>query len=226
MVNPSQFTQGTYQGSSGLNNSFARISSGQRINSAADDAAGLQQASRLNSNIQGANVNARNAQDQISLDQINGGYLAGAIDSVGRLRELVLQSGNPVGDATALQPEADAVATTINELAASALGEEGLLAGIDLSGSIEENLAALDGLQDRFLSESASLGANSNALDARISNYQLSSVNASAAKSRISDTDYADAMSQLKQQQTQQQVAITLQKQKNDQLGSIINKLI
>lgn len=226
MINPSQFSHGNYSGGAGLSNTYNQLSSGSRINSAADDAAGLQQAERLGRSVQQSNVLSRNSEDQISLNQISEGYLSGALDGVSRLRELVLQSGNPLGEKGALQPEVDAIANSVNELANSALGEEGVLGGVDLSGSVEENLATLDGLQDRFLSEASTLGADSNALTARISNYEVSSINASAARSRISDTDYAEVVAQMKQEETQQQVAITLQKQKNDQLGSIIDKLI
>lgn len=226
MINPSQFSHGNYSGGAGLNNTYNQLSSGSRINSAADDAAGLQQSERLGRSVQQSNVLARNSEDQISLNQISEGYLSGALDGVNRLRELVLQSGNPLGEKGALQPEVDAIANSVNELANSALGEEGVLGGIDLSGSVEENLATLDGLQGRFLTEASTLGADSNALTARISNYEVSSLNASSARSRITDTDYAEVVAQMKQEETQQQVAITLQKQKNDQLGSIIDKLI
>ena len=76
-----------------LQTSFQRLSSGKRINSAADDAAGLQIASRLQAQVNGATQGARNANDGISLAQTAEGALDETTNMVQRMRT-ALQSAN------------------------------------------------------------------------------------------------------------------------------------
>jgi flagellin len=77
-----------------LATSMQRLSSGLRINSAKDDAAGLAIAERMNSQIRGMNVAIRNANDGISLSQTADGALAQVGDSLQRMRELAVQARN------------------------------------------------------------------------------------------------------------------------------------
>lgn len=101
-----------------------RLSSGLRINSAADDAAGLAIASRFDSQIRGLNVAQRNANDGISLAQTAEGALGQAGDLLQRIRELSVQSANDTNSAsdrkslqsevTQLQAELNRVADTTN----------------------------------------------------------------------------------------------------------------
>ena len=77
-----------------LQTSVQRLSSGQRINSAADDAAGLAIATRMGSQVKGMNVAIRNANDGISLAQTADGALASVSDSLQRMRELAVQARN------------------------------------------------------------------------------------------------------------------------------------
>src|SRR6266700_5729622 len=79
---------------SSLSTSMQRLSSGLRINSAADDAAGLAISERMNSQVRGMNVAIRNANDAISLAQTADGALASVGDSLQRMRELAVQSLN------------------------------------------------------------------------------------------------------------------------------------
>ncbi|MBV8035009.1 MAG: flagellin FliC, partial [Pelomonas sp.] len=71
--------------------SMQRLSSGLRVNSAKDDAAGLAIAERMNSQVRGSNVAIRNANDGISLAQTADGALAKVTDSLQRMRELAVQ---------------------------------------------------------------------------------------------------------------------------------------
>ena len=71
-----------------------RLSSGLRVNSAKDDAAGLAIAERMNAQVRGMNVAARNANDGISLAQVAEGALSKIGDSLQRMRELAVQSRN------------------------------------------------------------------------------------------------------------------------------------
>ena len=77
-----------------LQTSVQRLSSGLRINSAADDAAGLAIATRMGSQVKGMNVAVRNANDGISLAQTADGALASVSDSLQRMRELAVQARN------------------------------------------------------------------------------------------------------------------------------------
>ena len=85
-----------------------RLSSGLRINSAADDAAGLAIATRMGSQVKGMNVAVRNANDGISLAQTADGALASVSDSLQRMRELAVQARNATnsnGDKDSLDKE-------------------------------------------------------------------------------------------------------------------------
>ncbi len=88
---------------------LARLSSGLRINSARDDAAGLAISTRFTAQVRGLNVAMRNAGDGISLAQTAEGALGAMTDSLQRLRELALQSANATNsdtDRQALNAEA------------------------------------------------------------------------------------------------------------------------
>lgn len=74
--------------------SFARLSSGLRINSAKDDAAGLSIATRLGSNFRGLDMAMRNANDGISMTQTAEGALGGITENLQRMRELAVQASN------------------------------------------------------------------------------------------------------------------------------------
>lgn len=77
-----------------LSVSMQRLSSGLRVNSAKDDAAGLAIAERMNAQVKGMNVAARNANDGISLAQTAEGALGKVSDALQRMRELAVQARN------------------------------------------------------------------------------------------------------------------------------------
>lgn len=102
--------------------SFERLSSGFRINRAADDAAGLQITDRLTSQVQGLNQAVRNANDAISLVQTTEGALAETTNSLQRIRTLAVQSQNGINtsaDRTALQAEVSALKAEISRIAST-----------------------------------------------------------------------------------------------------------
>jgi flagellin len=80
--------------SASLSTSMQRLSSGLRVNSAKDDAAGLAIAERMSAQVKGMNVAIRNANDGISLAQTAEGALGKVGDSLQRMRELAVQSAN------------------------------------------------------------------------------------------------------------------------------------
>lgn len=91
-----------------LNRSIERLSSGLRINSAKDDAAGLSIATRMDAQVRGSNVAIRNANDAISFAQTADGALGNVTDALQRMRELAVQSANATnnaGDRTNLNAE-------------------------------------------------------------------------------------------------------------------------
>jgi flagellin len=103
-----------------LSTSLQRLSSGLRINSAKDDAAGLAISQRMSAQINGLNQASRNANDGVSLAQTAEGGLQSITDSLQRMRELAVQSSNATNTATdraALQNEVDQLVQQINTVA-------------------------------------------------------------------------------------------------------------
>ncbi|MGZ5182624.1 MAG: flagellin N-terminal helical domain-containing protein, partial [Ramlibacter sp.] len=103
-----------------LNTSIQRLSTGLRINSAKDDAAGLAISERMNAQVRGLNVAARNANDGVSLAQTAEGSLGKIGDMVQRMRELAVQSSNATNSASdrgALQQEVSQLKSEIDRVA-------------------------------------------------------------------------------------------------------------
>jgi flagellin len=103
-----------------LSTSFERLSSGFRINRAADDAAGLQITDRITSQIQGLNQAVSNANDAISLAQTAEGALDEVTRGLQRIRQLAVQSQNGINtsaDRLALQKEVSAIKAEISRVA-------------------------------------------------------------------------------------------------------------
>ena len=98
---------------SSLATSMQRLSSGMRVNSAKDDAAGLAIAERMNSQVRGMNVAVRNANDAISLAQTAEGGLGRVAESLQRMRELAVQAAN----ATNSNSDKDSLDKEFGELA-------------------------------------------------------------------------------------------------------------
>ncbi|WP_115719233.1 flagellin N-terminal helical domain-containing protein [Gallaecimonas mangrovi] len=102
-----------------LQTSYERLSSGKRINSAKDDAAGMQISSRLTAQINGLNQGARNANDAISLSQTAEGALDEYTNLLQRMRTLAVQSSNgsnSTDDRTALNKEYGELKTELTRI--------------------------------------------------------------------------------------------------------------
>ena len=130
-----------------LSTAINRLSSGLRINSAKDDAAGLAIAERFTSQIKGLSQAARNANDGISLAQTAEGALGSISGNLQRIRELSVQSANATNSATdraALQQEVSQLVSEIDRV-----GSQTQFNGINL----------LDGT---FSSQNFQVGANAN----------------------------------------------------------------
>ena len=117
----------------GLATSMQRLSSGMRINSAKDDAAGLQISNRMTSQINGLGVAQRNANDGISMAQTAEGAMQASTDILQRMRELALQSANGSNadnDRQALNKEMTALKSELTRIAeTTSFGGQKLLDG-------------------------------------------------------------------------------------------------
>lgn len=119
--------------SNGVANSMEKLSSGLRINSAKDDAAGLQISNRLTSQTNGLNVAMRNANDGISMAQTAEGAMQESTNMLHRMRDLALQSANGSNsddDRAAIQKEVTALQTEMTRIAdTTTFGGQNLLDG-------------------------------------------------------------------------------------------------
>jgi flagellin len=115
-------TRQLFTSTNNLNTAFERLSSGLRINSAKDDAAGLQISNRLTTQVLGLNQAVRNANDGISLAQTIEGALAETTSALQRIRVLAVQSQNGINsssDRVALQKEVSALKDEISRIAST-----------------------------------------------------------------------------------------------------------
>lgn len=100
-----------------LSTSLQRLSSGLRVNSAKDDAAGMFSIERMTADIRGLNQAVRNAQDGISLAQTGEGSMSQIQSALQRIREIAVQSSNAtVEDRTGLQAEVDQLTQEISRI--------------------------------------------------------------------------------------------------------------
>jgi len=103
-----------------LSNSMKRLSSGLRINSAKDDAAGMSIANRMSAQVRGLNQAARNANDGISMAQVAEGAMQEVSNNLQRIRELAVQAAsdsNSASDRAALNDEVSQLVEEINRVA-------------------------------------------------------------------------------------------------------------
>jgi flagellin len=115
-------TRQLFTSTNNLNTAFERLSSGFRINSAKDDAAGLQISNRLTTQVLGLDQAVRNANDGISLAQTIEGALAETTSALQRIRVLAVQSQNGINsssDRVALQKEVAALKDEISRIAST-----------------------------------------------------------------------------------------------------------
>ena len=152
-----------------LDNAFKRLSSGYRINSAADDAAGLQISNRLQSQILGLNQGNRNANDGISLVQSIEGAMDEVTNMLQRTRTLAQQAANGSNtdsDRLALQEEVRALMSEVNRIAGdTTFGGENVLDG-SYEGNFHVGADALQLISFSMKSVGASAAGSDYALSA------------------------------------------------------------
>jgi flagellin len=146
--------------SDALSTSMSRLSSGLKINSAKDDAAGLQISNRLTSQIKGLNVAVKNANDGISIAQTAEGAMQASTNILQRMRELALQSANGSNsddDRTSLQQEFTALSGELTRISTTTtFGGRNLLDGSFSSTSFQVGANANESISFGMRSVSAS----------------------------------------------------------------------
>ncbi|MBF0622639.1 MAG: flagellin FliC [Magnetococcales bacterium] len=115
-----------------LGQSFERLSSGHRVNSAADDASGLSIGTRMSSQVRGFNQAIRNANDGVSLMQTVDGALAGTAAALQRIRDIAVQSANDTvntEDRETMWLEVEELVEEIDRIASDSYNGQSLLSG-------------------------------------------------------------------------------------------------
>jgi flagellin len=193
-----------------LNKSMERLSSGLRINRAADDAAGLAVSEGMRSQIRGMNVASRNAQDGVSMVQVADGALGNVGDMLQRVRDLAVQASNgTLTDAqrTNLDTEVQQVLTEIGKTGtdtefnglkilagsvATAASAVTLQVGANASQNIAFTIGTVStsdlGISGIAVSTAASATAAIASLDAAISTVTTSRANLGAIQNRLEHT--------------------------------------
>jgi flagellin len=189
-----------------LNTSMERLSSGLRINSAKDDAAGLGISDRMTSQIRGMNQAVRNANDGISLAQTAEGALQESTNILQRIRELAVQSANDTNSAedraslnaemTQLVSELDRIAGTttfngrglLNGSTASAMFHIGADANQTITVTISNAFASTLGVDTESISSQSAANATISAVDAAIEGIDSMRGSLGAVQNRFEST--------------------------------------
>jgi flagellin len=200
-----------------LNVSFERLSSGLRINSAADDAAGLQVTTYFTSQTDGLVQSVRNANDAISLTQV-----AALIIEISRIGSDTSFAGVPLlsGDySSTLQIGAFAGQTlSVNFSRQGGFGASGIAVGsIDVTtlNTASAAITAIDSAISAIAQERADIGALTNRFQSTIRNLLDVQSNPESAKSRILDADFSKEATELARNQIIQQATVAVLSQAN-----------
>ena len=194
----------SYKVNKSMETSMARLSSGKRINSAADDAAGIQIVSRMDSEIRGLNQAVRNAADAQALLMTTEGALDEVHTILLRMRELAVQASNgtyTTQDRVALQAEVTDLQTEITRISTDTTWNGKNLLNGTLSSGISFQIGADNGQTmtvaiGNMASANLSLGANtiSNATNAM--NY-ISTIDSAISMISTNRGTYAAAINRL-----------------------------
>ena len=254
-----------------LGAAMEKLSTGKKINSAADNAAGLAISTQMTSQIRGLGVAVSNANDAISMVNTADGALGEVTAMLQRMRELAVQAGTgttAATDRTYLQSEFTALRTEIDRIAdntqwngrnildgsaGASTGKSTVAFGIGQDGTAAQTLSTsfgnfnnttgkLSGLASKVITgttitsaitvaaatiteidvviadvsaQRASFGAVSNRLTHAVDSLTNTKTNSEAARSRVLDTDYAAATSELARTQIIQQAGTAMLAQAN-----------
>ena len=265
----SLFAQNALQvNSRALSTAMQQLSTGSRINSAKDDAAGMAIADTMTSQIRGLNMAAKNGNDAISLLQTAEGAMTQQTAMLQRMRELAVQaSSDSTSDTnkgylntefTSLRTQIDQIGSKTQWNGANVLDatggtatngtyvfQVGSASGVTISVSIgsmsttgalsavtasaiststtaTSAIASIDLALGVLASARSTLGAGINRLTYAVDNITNVAQNATEGRSRILDTDYATASSQLAKAQIIQQAATAMLAQANQQPQTVL----
>ncbi|WAC23177.1 flagellin N-terminal helical domain-containing protein [Blastomonas sp. SL216] len=188
-----------------LSKSIDRLSTGKRINSASDDAAGNAIATRMTSQIRGLNQAVRNANDGISLAQTAEGGMNEIVNMMQRMRELSVQSASgtlAAGDRTNLQAEVTALLAQVDDVAGktnfngvsllNTAGPVAIQTGINSGDTVNIGLANVTatGLSINAIDISTAAGAGTalTALDTALNTITTAQANLGASQNRLQAT--------------------------------------
>lgn len=231
--------------STGLATALERLSSGLRINSAKDDAAGLAIAQRMEASGRGLGVALRNAADGVSFGQTADGALGTVADILQRMRELSVQALNGTLGSTELanldaeysrlNTEMGALQTAAKLNNQSVFGSFTFQVGAEASqtitgtftsvaaagGSVSTSagaasaLTAIDNALTSVATNRATIGGTLSALQFRMESLETARENQYAARSRIMDADFAMESAMLSRAQILQQSGVAMVSQAN-----------
>lgn len=175
-----------------LSRSMQRLSSGLRINSAKDDAAGLAISDRMTSQIRGLNQAARNANDGISLAQTAEGALQETTNILQRMRELAIQSANDTNSASdrvSLQAEVNQLQQEMSRIASStSFNGKNILDGSLNNAQFQVGANANETIAFSISSaKAADLGNNSLSSNNATANFSIERATSAAAASSAND---------------------------------------
>jgi flagellin len=195
-----------------LATSIERLSSGLRVNSARDDAAGLAVGMSLESTVRGLSVKIRNEADAVSTAQTADGELSVATDILQRMNELAVQAqgSNGATQASKIQVEYTALNTELGNLNITVTQPGGDVGAS--AASLEQKISNVLG---SVAGQRASLGATISVAEFTIQRFETARENNAAARSRIMDADFAAETANLTRGQILQQAGTAMVAQAN-----------
>ena len=229
-----------------MQTAMERLSSGSRLNSAADDSAGVSIAAQLEAQVRGLDMAMRNAQHSKAAMEVSDGALIEIENMLQRMRELAVQkeSGTySTDDTNAIDSELDALGGEIDDIDTDTEFNGTAIMGADFGPADKDGtatamsitaLASATGLNngsdvdaiDTAILEVTGLrgeiGAFVNQLDFRINNYSNVSANTAAALSAVADTDFAKESADLAKFQILQQAGTAMLAQANASQQSVL----
>jgi len=252
-----------------MQKTMQKLSTGSRINSSADDAAGLAIRENMTSQINGLNAAVRNANDGINLLQTADGAMSSISEMMQRMREVAVLATNDTyssAQKSAMNDEFQALSNQINLVATTTqwnkmglttgaggeLGGSGKMtfqvganagqaitvsvgnaatsgflsdisgASIGTAGAASSAIANIDNALSALNANRSAIGAGVNRLEHAINNLTNIAQNTTDARSRVADTDYSKATSDLARQQIIQQAGTAMLAQANQQPASVL----
>jgi flagellin len=245
----SMFAQAALQSNErAMNVAMNQLSTGKRTYSAAVDAAGLALSEKLTSQIRGSQMAARNINDAISFLQTAEGALGEINNMAQRMYELRIQKidgtldEDQVGN---IEAEMDALSEAIDDIITNTKWNDTETADYDLNTTIaadgtdadftatelgdtpdsDSSVAAIETFIAEVATQRAEAGAHMNRLGYMVDNLNNVAANLSASRSRIQDTDYAQASAELARTQIIAQAATAMLAQANQQPQVVLSLL-